>query len=122
MKERCTVTEYDELIAAIRDQMNALGMTGDQLDRIANLPDRLGGKVIGSKRVRGLAGETFGRVLEGVGLELVIIENAEKAERVKAWLQKWAGNARPRPLRRAIARTKRATWLMTSKDARRNAR
>lgn len=71
------VTDYDELIAALRDRAAAVGYTNETLDEVTGLQSGYCGKLLGPGMVKCLGPLSMRLMLDALGVELVIRENPE---------------------------------------------
>jgi hypothetical protein len=106
MRQLAEATDYDGLIAAIRNRAAELQVAGETLDEISGLPNRYCAKLIGPKPIRRLGAISLGPSLGALALKLIVVEDSEALRRV-------AGRLRKRDSRRVrnsvvhVTRTKR---------------
>lgn len=106
MRQLAEATDYDGLIAAIRNRAAELQVAGETLDEIVGLPNRYCAKLIGPKPIRRLGAISLGPILGALALKLIVVEDSEALRRV-------AGRLRKRDSRRVrnsvvhVTRTKR---------------
>jgi hypothetical protein len=113
-----TVTDYDGMIAAIRGRMRELGVTNETIDAITGLPSGYVGKLVGEGRIKNLGPMSFGVMLQSLGLKLIVVEDPKTTAKMRP---RWMQREKALPLL-AMARTRRATWLFTSRSGRKAAR
>jgi hypothetical protein len=87
------IQSYDQLIQIVRARVDELGTTIDAVGERAGLADRYLPKVLGPARRKGFGPMSLMTVLQAVGLSLVVVQNPDDLERIKARLP-------PRKLRR----------------------
>jgi hypothetical protein len=71
------------MLAALRLRVNELRINGERFDEYSGLPRGYLSKLIGARPVRRLGMTSFGPVLAGLGLRLLVIEDPEGTERLK---------------------------------------
>jgi hypothetical protein len=114
-----TVTDYEEMIAAIRARMRELGITNETVDAITGLPAGYTGKLIAGNATKNMGRMSFGAILQALALRLIVVEDAAAAEKMRP---RWAQRKKAAPLV-AMARTPpRATWLFTPRSGRKAAK
>jgi hypothetical protein len=74
-KPLAVVRSYDELLAAIRNRVDELGVTRDGLDTAAGLPDHYITKILSRHPIRRLGLLSLGGVLGALKLKLVVCED-----------------------------------------------
>jgi hypothetical protein len=116
-----TVTDYDGLITAIRARMRELGVTNETIDSITGLQSGYVGKLLAPSRIKHLGSMSFGVMLQGLGLKLIVVEDAETSAKMRP---QWAQRKKGLPIfLHAMASTPpRATWLFTSRSGRKAAK
>ena len=77
------VTSYEQMLAALRARVNELQLNGERFDEFAGLPRGYLSKLIGARPIRRLGMTSFGPVLAGLGLRLLVIEDNAATERLK---------------------------------------
>jgi hypothetical protein len=113
-----TVTDYDEMIGALRARMAELGVTNETIGAIAGLAGGYVGKLLAPSRIKNLGPMSFGVMLQSLGLKLIVVEDAKTSAKMRP---QWAQRKKAAPLV-AMARTPpRATWLFTPRSGRRSA-
>jgi hypothetical protein len=114
-----TVTDYDEMIGALRARMAELGVTNETIGAIAGLAGGYVGKLLAPSRIKNLGPLSLGLMLQSLGLKLIVVEDAETSAKMRP---QWAQRKKAAPLV-AMARTPpRATWLFSSRSGRRAAK
>ena len=76
----------DDLRAVLRARFDALGVSLETVDHIAGLPTRYTAKVIGLQPSRGFGQFSLDGLLGAAGVKLVVVEDAEALDRVRARL------------------------------------
>jgi hypothetical protein len=71
------------MLAALSLRVTELQIKGEAFDEFAGLPQGHLSKLIGAKPIRRLGMTSFGPVLAGLGLRLLVIEDQEATERLK---------------------------------------
>jgi hypothetical protein len=113
-----TVTDYDEMIGALRARMAELGVTNETIGAIAGLAGGYVGKLLAPSRIKNLGPMSFGVMLQSLGLKLIVVEDAKTSAKMRP---QWAQRKKAAPLV-AMARTPpRATWLFTPRSGRKAA-
>jgi hypothetical protein len=113
-----TVTDYDEMIGALRARMLELGVTNETIGAIAGFASGYVGKLLAPSRIKNLGPMSFGVMLQSLGLKLIVVEDAKTSAKMRP---QWAQRKKAAPLV-AMARTPpRATWLFTSRSGRKAA-
>jgi hypothetical protein len=114
-----TVTDYDEMIGALRARMAELGVTNETIGAAAGLAGGYVGKILAPSRIKNLGPTSFGLMLQSLGLKLIVVEDAKTTAKMRS---RWAQRKKAAPLV-AMARTPpRATWLFSSRSGRRAAK
>jgi hypothetical protein len=75
MAFRAVATNFDELHAAFRERAEKLGATRLELDALCATSDGYMGKFLGLRQVRKAHLGTLGKVLRGLGLKLIVVED-----------------------------------------------
>jgi hypothetical protein len=83
MNELPVIRNYDDLVAALVFQKNALGLSHEVLEEICGLTRGHVDKVFGRARNKSIGKWLFGILLEGLALELVPRINPEALKRMK---------------------------------------
>ncbi|WP_154072353.1 hypothetical protein [Bradyrhizobium erythrophlei] len=92
------IADYPELVEAFRERLDEMGMTRQELDHQAGLPDRYAGKILGRGRVRALGLRSLGPVLGALGFRLLLIDDTAQTAKIMARRQ-----PRERPVRQTPA-------------------
>jgi hypothetical protein len=94
-------TNYDELVAAFRSRLAALGTTMEVVDEVAGLPLRYSSKLFAPFPIKSFGRVSLGPILGALGLKLVIAEDDEMLARIRHRLtpRKNAGTRMPAPRR-----------------------
>jgi len=114
-----TVTNYDELIEALRARVAELGITNATLEVITGLPDGYVAKVLGAGRTRNLGALSFGLIFQGLGLRFAVFEDAAATEKMRP---RWTQRKKAPPLVAMARIPPRATWLFTPRSGRKAAK
>jgi hypothetical protein len=77
------VNSYEQMLAALRARVNELQINGERFDEYSGLPRGYLSKLIGARPIRRLGMASFGPVLAGLGLRLLVIEDQGATERLK---------------------------------------
>ena len=77
------VNSYEQMLAVLRSRVNELQIKGVDFDDFAGLPLGYLSKLIGARPIRRLGMTSFGPVLAGLGLRLLVIEDNAATERLK---------------------------------------
>jgi hypothetical protein len=75
MAFRVEATDYNSLQAAFRSRADDLGATRLELDALCATSDGYMGKFLGLRQVRKAHLGTLGKVLRGLGLKLIVVED-----------------------------------------------
>jgi hypothetical protein len=82
-----TVTDYDEMIGALRARMAELGVTNETIGAIAGLAGGYVGKLLAPSRIKNLGPMSFGVMLQSLGLKLIVVEDAKTSAKMRPqWL------------------------------------
>jgi hypothetical protein len=88
------IGSYDELVAAVRERVDELGMVREEMDRLAGLPDRYTAKILGPRQVKGFGRASLGPILGAIGCRLILVEDIAQTEKIRAQM-----TPRQRPVR-----------------------
>ena len=114
------VSDYDGMIGAIRARMLELGVTNETIDNITGLQSGYVGKLLGPTPIKNLGPQSFGVMLQSLGLKLIVVEDLETSEKMRP---RWQKREKAAPVSLlANVRTRRATWLFTSRSGRKAAK
>lgn len=89
-----TCRTYDDLIRGIREHMNAIGMSCNELDAVSGMPTGYAGKVLGPARVRALGPKSFEYFLGALGLVMKLEVDPEAEARIAARAEKLKATAK----------------------------
>lgn len=78
------VDDYPVLVEAIRDRLDELGLTRNEVDRIAGLPDGYAGKLFTRSLMKAMGMRSLGPVLQTCGLVMVLLEDPAQRDRTLA--------------------------------------
>jgi hypothetical protein len=107
------------MIGALRARMAELGVTNETIGAIAGLAGGYVGKLLAPSRIKKLGVMSFGVMLQSLGLKLLVVEDAEKTATMRS---KWDHRKKAAPLVAMLRTPPRATWLFTSRSARKVAK
>lgn len=82
MAFRVEATDYNSLQAAFRERADDLGATRLELDALCATSDGYMGKFLGLRQVRKAHLGTLGKVLRGLGLRLIVVEDKQETEKI----------------------------------------
>ncbi len=89
------VSSYDALIEAIRARKAELGLSDATVDSISGLALGHTGKLLGPAQVKTLGKVSMGLMLQALGLVLIVAEDPEQTERMRAqYVQRESGSVR----------------------------
>jgi hypothetical protein len=77
------VCSYEQMVDALRQRVNELGVNGERFDEYVGLPRGYLSKLVGARPVRRLGMQSFAPVLAGLGLRCLLIEDSVATERLK---------------------------------------
>jgi hypothetical protein len=83
-----SIRTYGDLLAALRDRRDELGITIETLDAVTGLAQGHVGKLLAVPPFKRLGPLSLEYVLGGLALKLTLSEDAEQLERVRPMLQK----------------------------------
>jgi hypothetical protein len=90
------VSSYEDLVAACRAQVQALGINYTILDSVAGFTEGYAAKLLGHSEYCSTGGrrtkrhfspDSFDAYLAALGFDLVLVENADKVTRLKAFME-----------------------------------
>jgi hypothetical protein len=90
------VSSYEDLVAACRAQVQALGINYTILDSVAGFTEGYAAKLLGHSEYCSTGGrrtkrhfspDSFDAYLAALGFDLVLVENADKVARLKAFME-----------------------------------
>jgi hypothetical protein len=87
-----TVTDYNGLIEALKARQAEIGITNATLEALTGLQPGYVGTLFGSSRGRSLGGTSFGLLLGGLALKLIVVEDLDAARRME---KRWEQRIRP---------------------------
>jgi hypothetical protein len=114
-----TVTDYDEMIDALRARMAELGVTNETIGAIAGLAGGYVGKLLAPSRIKKLGVMSFGVMLQSLGLKLLVVEDTKTSAKMRP---QWAQRKKAAPLVAMARIPPRATWLFSSRSGRKAAK
>jgi hypothetical protein len=77
MRQLAEATDYNGLIAAIRNRADELQVAGETIDEVAGLPARYSAKLLGPNQVRRIGAVSLGPLLGALALKLIIVEDED---------------------------------------------
>jgi hypothetical protein len=82
MKFRAVATNFDELHLAFRARAEQLHVSRTALDGLCNTPDNYISKFLGPAKTRKGHLGTLGKILRGLGLRIVVIEDQAATQKI----------------------------------------
>jgi hypothetical protein len=92
------ISDHCELVEAVRDRVNEMGLTRLELDHQSGMPSGYSGKLLGQKNIKSFGWASLGSVLGAIGCKLVLIEDPEQTAKMRARI-----TPRQRPIRQAAS-------------------
>jgi hypothetical protein len=86
MRRIAVVSDYAELVAALRARAEQLAVTNETLDGVTGLASGYVGKVLGVSFAKPLGPHSLGVLLTALGLKLAILEDPEAVARMRGRL------------------------------------
>ena len=114
-----TVTDYDEMIGALRARMAELGVTNETIGAIAGLAGGYVGKILAPSRIKNLGPLSLGLMLQSLGLKLIVVEDTKTTAKMRP---RWTQREKALPLLAMVRTPPRATWLFTPRSGRKAAK
>jgi hypothetical protein len=108
------VTDYDGMIAALRERMREIGVTNETIDALTGLQSGYVGKLLAPTRIKNLGPTSFGLMLQSLGLKLIVVEDAENTKKMQP---RWVKREKAAPML-AMPSIPRPQWLFSSRSAR----
>jgi hypothetical protein len=84
MEPLARISNYNDLVAALRARKEALGLSDASLDTVAGLAPGHTCKVLGPTRARGIGAATLEAYLMALAVDFVMVENPDKRATVTA--------------------------------------
>jgi hypothetical protein len=81
------IRDHSQLVDAIRDRVDELGMTRLELDHQAGLQSGYSGKLLSRNHIKGFGKVSLGPTLGALGCVLILIEDPAQTARIKARMQ-----------------------------------
>jgi hypothetical protein len=81
------VTTYDGLLEALQQQQHKLGLNNETMEEFTCLPLGYIGKLFGPAQVKRLGPVSLDEILHILGVQLVIVENIEAAQKTRARIE-----------------------------------
>jgi len=78
------IASYDELVAAIRDRIDELNISRNEIDRQAGLSSGHSGKLLGAKQAKRFGSVSLGPMLGAVGCKLLLVEDPDQTAKIRA--------------------------------------
>ena len=88
MKILATVRDYDTLHRALRARKDALEVTMSALDEAAGWADGHASHLLAPRPTKKLGAETLGLMLQTLGVQLLLVEDAEMTKRITSKMPK----------------------------------
>jgi hypothetical protein len=85
--------DYDGLWRAVRDRVDAMQITRETLNGMANLQDGYMGKLLGGAQGKKFGKQSLGKTLGAIGCDLALIEDEIQTAKIRAINQIVAGTA-----------------------------
>jgi hypothetical protein len=82
------IFDYNDLWRSVRDRVDALQVTRDEVCDRAGLPDRYVAKILGPSQIRKFGNTSLGPTLGAVGCFLILVENTEATAKIMARAKK----------------------------------
>jgi hypothetical protein len=114
-----TVTDYDEMIGALRARMAELRVTNETIGAIAGLAGGYVGKLLAPSRIKNLGPTSLGLMLQSLGLKLIVVEDTKTTAKMRP---RWTQREKALPLLAMVRTPPRATWLFTPRSGRKAAK
>jgi hypothetical protein len=92
------VSSIPELVEAICERRDEVGVTNATIDHVAGLADRHASKLLGPGRVKNFGEMSLGSVLDALAMNVAVVVLVEDDEQVARMRKRWT--QRKRPLRR----------------------
>jgi hypothetical protein len=90
------VTDYGDLVAAVRARLAEVGISGATLDELAGVPARYSQKIIGPRPSKTFGPASLGSIPGALGLRLVIEPDPEQERRMAhRWTPRQTSPAHP---------------------------
>jgi len=113
------VVSYEDMLDALRSRVTELQINGERFDEFVGLPRGYLSKLVGARPMRRLGMTSFGPVLAGLGLRLLVIEDLAGTDRLKSRLKpRNPSFVRTMPAAGGIAFTGRQMALIRRKGGR----
>jgi hypothetical protein len=78
------MADYDGIWKAIRDRVDAMQVTRETLNGMANLQDGYMGKLLGGAQVKKFGKQSLGKTLGAIGCDLALIEDEIQTAKIRA--------------------------------------
>jgi hypothetical protein len=101
-RQLAVVRSYDDLHRALRLRKEALEITMNCLDEAAGFTAGHASKLLAPKPLKNMGPLTLGLMLQALGVQLIMVEDAEALERIRPKLTK----SRLPPAMRSVSRTR----------------
>lgn len=83
-----TVSNYDELIAALRARADELGVTRETLDAVSGMQTGYCSKLLAPVPIRALGPTSLGPMLGALGLAILVVEDAEALGKISKRIER----------------------------------
>jgi hypothetical protein len=82
------ITDYDDLLAALRARADELEISRETIDHIAGFPDRYAGKILSLSHPRRIGLRSLGPILSALGMKLIAVADDSALERNRSRMVK----------------------------------
>lgn len=86
------IHSMEQLVAALRDRRDELGLGYECIDHIAGWPSGYAAKLLAPEPFRNLGWMSLGAALDTLAIELLVVENPEQRKRIES---RWKKRERP---------------------------
>jgi hypothetical protein len=94
MRQLAIISDYQGLIAVLRERAEQLDVSNETLDGVTGLASGYTGKIMGRKGHKPLGRLSLGLMLQALGLKLAVLEDPEQLARMRPRLTKRRGGSR----------------------------
>jgi hypothetical protein len=77
-------SNYDGFLEAVRERVDAMGMTRLELDHLTGLQSGMSGKILGRRKSKRFGEVSFDATLPAIGCRLILVEDAELTAKIMA--------------------------------------
>jgi hypothetical protein len=82
------IFDYNDLWRSVRDRLDVIGLTRDEVNEQAGLPDRYVAKILGPSQIRKFGNTSLGPTLGATGCYLLLVEDPAATAKMMARAQK----------------------------------